>query len=646
MTYLKAPSGVGHLPFIVAAFTSYTSTCGTEVNPIMPSVYTENSTFAMNINLYAMKTFLKMLLAVILGMFLFFFLSFFFFAMLGAALMPSDKEKKKITSTVLSIDLSEPIVDRATSMDFSNPLAFINVDRKPKRSHELLDVLRALDYACEDAGIEGIYIDATSNAISLTIMEELRPVLEKFKAAGKYIYVYGPSYTQGSYSFASLADSVIINPAGEIGISGLSATLLYKKDFYQMLGLKPQVIRHGKFKSAVEPYMSSEISPENRLQTERMLQSYWGYMLEGIEKGKQIDANRVNAFANERVMVSGVEAVGLGFADVALYRDQVDSLLRVRSGQTDEEKKLKLTSLREYVQYASSKRTKELREPRIGVLYAQGVIDRSGKKDGGIGSSAFVKEIRELRQDEKIKAVVFRVNSPGGDAFASEEIWRELHLLRAEKPLIVSMGDYAASGGYYIACPADRIFCNRTTLTGSIGVYGLIFSGEELLKSKLKINPQVVRTHAHADMGYPTREMTNDETAIMQRYVEETYDLFTRRVADGRNMTQAAVDSIGQGRVWGGDDALEIGLVDEIGGLQLAIEAAAKAAELDKYQIREFPVKESKFFDQFMEKAFEELSLFAPRLLPKFVEKEVNEVERALSQQGVRAELPAEIAIQ
>ena len=299
--------------------------------------------------------------------------------------------------------------------------------------------------------------------------------------------------------------------------------------------------------------------------------------------------------------------------------------------------------------FAKTKQKVSAKGDRIAVLYAQGEIVESDETEGIIGGEGFIEEIRKLREDSKIKAVVLRVNSPGGSALASEEIWRELSLLKEEKPLVVSMGDYAASGGYYISCVADEIVADATTLTGSIGVFGLMFSAERLMRETLKVNSEVVRTHPHADMGTMDRLLTDEEKAIVQRSVENVYDVFTRRVADGRGMEQPAVDSIGQGRVWSGVDAVRIGLVDTIGGLQVAIARAAALADLENYQVREFPVKEEGSFDAIMRKVLRKMQVLGPKVstpLGDEMAREAKELESLMRRKGIRAELPFRVEVE
>lgn len=596
-----------------------------------------------------MKTFLKMLLAVIVGIFLYGLLMFFFFMAIGAAVSKSgeDSAPKVKEHSILRIKLSEPIVDRLGKFDYMTQFMPFGAGSMGSE-HELLQVLWALEYAKDDDNIDGIYIEADGLGTSLTNMEELRPALQAFREeSGKFIYTYSTGYGQGQYVLVGESDKILLNPAGEVQVPGLSTRIRYVKGFFDRFGITPQVIRHGKFKSAVEPYLQESMSEANRLQLSTYLNTVWDYMANAIAKSRGMQREALESYAKGVVMSEAADAVRYGLADSLVYVDQVDSLLREETAR-EEDEDINFVSLEDYVQYAKTKRKVSPKGDRVAVLYAQGEIVDTDETEGEIGSKGFIEEIRKLRKDDKVKAVVMRVNSPGGSALASEEIWRELTLLKQEKPLVVSMGDYAASGGYYISCVANEIVADTTTLTGSIGVFGVIFSVEKLMKETFKVNSEVVRTHEHADMGSPDRLLTAEEKAMVQRSVENVYSVFTSRVAAGRGMTQAAVDSIGQGRIWSGADAVKIGLVDTLGGLQLAIERAAKLAELDDYQIREFPKRDANSFDAFLRKMMRRVEVRVPKAVDPMKEelrRQAQELEGLLQRRGIRAELPYRVDV-
>ena len=598
----------------------------------------------------AMKTFLKMLLAVLVGMFLYGVLMFFFLMAIGAAFSAvGEKSSAKVEKhSILRIKLSEPIVDRERKFDYMSSFSPFGGGSQGTE-HELLSVLWALEYAKGDDNIDGIYIEADGLGTSLANMEELRPALRAFREeSGKFIYTYSTGYGQGQYVLVGESDKILLNPAGGVQVSGLSARVRYLKGFFDKFGITPQVVRHGKFKSAVEPFLQETMSEANRLQLSTFLNTTWDFLANAIVDARGMQRDSLEAYTKRVVLGEGAEVVTYGLADSLVYADQVESLLRERVG-LDEGEEINFVSLEDYVAFAKTKQKVSAKGDRVAVLYAQGEIVESDETEGIIGGEGFIEEIRKLREDSKIKAVVLRVNSPGGSALASEEIWRELSLLKEEKPLVVSMGDYAASGGYYISCVADEIVADATTLTGSIGVFGLMFSAERLMRETLKVNSEVVRTHPHADMGTMDRLLTDEEKAIVQRSVENVYDVFTRRVADGRGMEQPAVDSIGQGRVWSGVDAVRIGLVDTIGGLQVAIARAAALADLENYQVREFPVKEEGSFDAIMRKVLRKMQVLGPKVstpLGDEMAREAKELESLMRRKGIRAELPFRIEVE
>lgn len=598
----------------------------------------------------AMKTFLKMLLAVLVGMFLYGVLMFFFLMAIGAAFSAvGEKSSAQVEKhSILRIKLSEPIVDRERKFDYMSSFSPFGGGSQGTE-HELLSVLWALEYAKGDDNIDGIYIEADGQGTSLANMEELRPALRAFREeSGKFIYTYSTGYGQGQYVLVGESDKILLNPEGGVQVSGLSARVRYLKGFFDKFGITPQVVRHGKFKSAVEPFLQETMSEANRLQLSTFLNTTWDFLANAIVDARGMQRDSLEAYTKRVVLGEGAEVVTYGLADSLVYADQVESLLRERVG-LDEGEEINFVSLEDYVAFAKTKQKVSAKGDRVAVLYAQGEIVESDETEGIIGGEGFIEEIRKLREDSKIKAVVLRVNSPGGSALASEEIWRELSLLKEEKPLVVSMGDYAASGGYYISCVADEIVADATTLTGSIGVFGLMFSAERLMRETLKVNSEVVRTHPHADMGTMDRLLTDEEKAIVQRSVENVYDVFTRRVAEGRGMEQPAVDSIGQGRVWSGVDAVRIGLVDTIGGLQVAIARAAALADLENYQVREFPVKEEGSFDAIMRKVLRKMQVLGPKVSPPLgdeMTREAKELESLMRRKGIRAELPFRVEVE
>lgn len=515
---------------------------------------------------------------------------------MAAISIGKDKEVSISENTILNITLSEQIVDRANKNPFTG---FDFGSFTPKKSLGLNDITEDLKKAKDDKNIKGIFLDLESVKAGTATLEEIRNALLDFKTSGKFIYSYSSNYTQASYYLASVADKIYLNPQGGLDFKGLKAEIMFFKGALEKLEVEPEIIRHGKFKSAVEPFMLDKMSDANREQTKTYVFSIWNQFLAGISKERKISVDELNAIADNFKIQKSENAVTNKLADKLVYRDEMLDILKEKVGIKKDEK-LKLISLAKYERVPKSKEKKEkYSADKIAVIYATGEIIDGDAKDDKIGGESLSKTIRNARQDDKVKAVVLRVNSPGGSALASEIIWREVLLTKKVKPVVVSMGDVAASGGYYISCAANKIYAQPNTITGSIGVFGLMWNGKKLLNNKLGITTDIVKTNKYADLGDQFRPMLQDERDIIQKGVEDIYDVFTQRVADGRKMQKAAVDSIGQGRVWSGIDAKRIGLVDEFGGLDKAIEAAAKLAKLDKYSIKEMPKTEEPF-KQFM----------------------------------------------
>lgn len=437
------------------------------------------------------------------------------------------------------------------------------------------------------------------------MLQELRQALAKYKESGKWIYAYGDTYTQGAYYLASVADKVVVNPHGMLDWHGLGGTPMFYTETMKKLGVKMQVFKVGTFKSAVEPYINTEMSEANRLQTTAYLTSIWNQMLEEVGQSRQLSVEQLNALADTLTLMQPTEyLVESHLVDTLSYIDGFKEVLRTKLG-LKEKKPINFVSPAELVANIDKKDEKA----RIAVYYAYGeIVDQASISPLSAGETYIetmptIRELQKLRKDEDVKAVVIRVNSPGGSAFASEQIWHEIQLLKAEKPVVISMGGLAASGGYYISCGANKIVAEPSTLTGSIGIFGMIPEGRELLQDKLGLRFDVVKTNKHSDfgassvMGVMARGFDESESALMQAYIERGYDLFISRVAEGRGITKDSVDVIGQGRVWTGEQAIKIGLVDQIGNLEDAIAEAAKLAELEKYSTDSYPAP-SNFIEQ------------------------------------------------
>ncbi|HPG34008.1 MAG TPA: signal peptide peptidase SppA [Lentimicrobium sp.] len=427
----------------------------------------------------------------------------------------------------------------------------------------------------------------------MATLEEIRNAILDFKQSGKFVIAYSETYSQKAYYMASAADIICLNPEGFIDFKGLTGQVLFLKGLLDKLDINAQVIRHGKYKSAIEPLISDRMSEANKEQTLTYVGSIWQHISSEISKARNIAPEKLQNIADSLLLQTAEDAVKYGFADKITYKDQVLDLLRekLELGSTDKIEFLKLESYKNSPALSSKKRSKD----KIAIIYAVGEIGGGEGSDEAIGSERISRAIRKARLDDNVKAIVFRINSPGGSALASDVILREIKLAREKKPVVASMGDLAASGGYYIACAADTILANPTTLTGSIGVFGVIPDFQKFFSSKLGITFDMVKTNKNSDYISVTRPMTSYEEKVMTNSIERIYKTFIGHVSDGRMMTTAAVDSIGQGRVWSGIDGQRIHLVDEMGGLRKAIEIAAKMAKIEDYRLTSLPEQKDPF---------------------------------------------------
>jgi len=436
--------------------------------------------------------------------------------------------------------------------------------------------------------IKGIYLNTSMFSGGLSSLEEIRNSLLSFKESGKFIYSYSEVYSQSAYYLATVSDKIFINPEGMLDFKGLNMDVVFFKNALEKLDIEMQIIRgkDNKFKSAVEPFMYDKMSDENRKQMTKLSSSIWNSLLAKISVERSIPIADLQNYADKLISLDLKKAKELKLIDELYYQDEITAKLKEKLGLEDE-KDINYISLANYNK--TIKKEIAPREQRVAIIYAVGEIRSGTGNDEIIGSDRIAKAIREARKDESIKSVVLRVNSPGGSALASEVMWRELMLLKKEKPLVVSMGDYAASGGYYIACMADQIFAEANTITGSIGVFGVIPNAQKMLNDKLGITFDGVKTAENADIMTPYKPLSDFQYNVIRNEVEKIYNTFLQHVADGRNMSVEEVDKIGQGRVWSGTDALEIGLIDQIGSLNMAIEKAAELANLTDYRIHELP---------------------------------------------------------
>ena len=530
-----------------------------------------------------MKSFLKMLLASIIGGALLIFIIFIIFASLISLSAP---ELEVPNNTILRIDLNTAIVDRAQKNPFSS---FDPVSGEPEVALGLNKAIAALKAAKDDEKILGVYLKGGIPMGDAAAVTELRNALLDFKSSGKFIYGYSEILTQKGLYIATAADSFFMNPEGFIEWAGLSASVTYYKEGLEKLGLEPVVFRASgnKFKSAVEPLLRQEMSEENTTQLNEIIHSVWNTYLEDVSAATGLTIGQLNALADSFAISGPEDAVSNGLIAASAYKDEIDSLLAKKSGSSIAN--TNFLTIQKYGEDKGLNSTEDFAENKVALIIAQGGIQSGEGSEYTIGSERIAKAIRKARKNEDVKAIVLRVNSPGGSALASEVIWREVMLAADEKPFIASLGGVAASGGYYIAAFADTIIAQPNTITGSIGAFGVFFTAEELLNDKLGINIETVTTNRYADLGTPDRKITPAEKAIFERQVDQVYQTFLQRVAKGRKLKTSYVDSIGGGRVYTGKRALELGLVDMLGGLDTAITIAAGKAGLEEYRVVEYP---------------------------------------------------------
>ena len=562
-----------------------------------------------------MKEFLKMTGAVLTGLVVWgivqAFFVFFMFAMMAAGLGKSDNKQPVAVDdySVLRINLSDAIDDRS-STDYASIYSSFSFDKVQRLG--LNDISRSLYNAANDDKIVGLYINCSDyNLEDIATADALRELIVEFKKRShKPVYAFSNSFNNLDYYVATACDSIYMRVFGDFLLNGLCSQSIYYKGALDKFGIEAQVIRHGKFKAAVEPYLQEKMSDANKLQITTYLSDIWNVITQAVTDGRGIDratidqmANSLDYYSNDRVCIDN------GFIDGVMLESDFDIKLATEMGSEDNDGNPKYITIDKYVDSITDtdKSTNE-----VAVLYAAGEIVSEDNGEQCITSKALVDDIKAVAKNDDVKAVVLRINSPGGSAVEAEIIYQELLKLKGEKPIVVSMGGYAASGGYYIASCADRIFAEPNTITGSIGVFGLLLCPQKLLTNTLGLNVETVSTHDKSDFMSAMEPKSASEIAILQRSVENIYDVFVQHVADGRNMTFAQVDSIAQGRVWTGTSASQIGLVDELGGLEEAILYAAQLAELeDGYKVKEYPEDE----DDGIMKIFSQLSGEAARAI-------------------------------
>jgi protease-4 len=539
-----------------------------------------------------MKSFFKMVLATFVALIVASLVMFLIAVGIVSVVASSSESNTSIKSnSIFQLSLSGEVVERSEDNPF-NTLLGIYTDKDV--SMGLNDILTAIHKAKTNDNIKGIYIKAGALLAAPATLREIRYALIDFKTSGKFVYAYGTVYTQGAYYVASVADKIYLNPAGMLNWHGLSAQTTFYKGALDKLGVNVQVIRVGAFKSAVEPFINTKMSDANRLQVTSFMGSIWQILLKDVSASRHIPVEQLNAYADKDMTFQPAsEAVADHLVDSLLYDDGIQSLLKKKAG-IEASASIPFVKLNAMMNAADST---PYAKDKIAIVYAAGEIDGQGSSD--IDSEKLIKTLADVRTDDNIKAVILRVNSPGGSALGSELIWREVSLIKAKKPIFVSMGDYAASGGYYISCDADTIIAQPNTITGSIGVFGLIPDVQGLTK-KIGISFDEVNTNKMSDMPNLTRPFTPEERDLMQAYVNNTYETFVNHCAQGRRMTPDAIKKIAEGRVWTGEQAKQNGLVDILGNLHDAVTLIAKRAHLTNYSIAIYP-KQKSFMEKLMD---------------------------------------------
>ncbi|WP_302826827.1 signal peptide peptidase SppA [Anaerofustis stercorihominis] len=583
-----------------------------------------------------MKGFLKSLLASIVGCSIVIGIFIFIFILIIAAMSFGSSDKYNLKdNTVLTLKLEGTLSERV------EPNSFLDlIGQNTDLEIGLDDILSSIKKAKENDNIKGIYINAGAFAASNASLKEIRDQLADFKESGKFIIAYADVYSQGCYYLSSVADKVIMNPQGNLDLHGLSSSPTFYKGLLDKVGIEMQIFKVGTFKSAVEPFMLDKMSDANREQVTAYINDIWSTITSEISDSRKISVDKINELTDSLQTFKLANAsVSDGLVDTLMYETEVKEYLKDLL-KVEKAKDVRMASIKDMtsVSFVKESNSKDV----IAILYAEGSINNGSGKDG-ITDKRYVKEIEKLKDNDKVKAVVFRVNSPGGSAYASEQIWKAITDLKAKKPVVVSMGDYAASGGYYIACNASKIIAQPNTLTGSIGIFGM-FPNFEGLTKKVGLSFDNVKTNKFADFGDATRPMRPEEKVILQQYIEHGYDLFLTRCSEGRNIPKDSLDHIAQGRVWTGNQALKIGLVDALGNIDTAIQEAAKLAKLDDYSLQDYP-KKVDFLESLLSNQKEE---FATRAMKEYLGKDYElfkTIKEIKEQDFVQARMPYDISI-
>lgn len=594
---------------------------------------------------YLSMKFLSNVLATIVGLFLFFGVLFFGFMIIGVLMGGSAEDAKKTSvkdNSVIILDLDKITQDHSAQTIITD-FSFLNQENY----NGLVDVLNAIDNAKTDSKIKGISLLNVQSNLGLAQSKALRDKLEDFKESGKFVVSYANYYTQGQYYLASVADTVYLNPVGALDFKGLSSEILFFKDFQDKYGIKMEVIRHGKYKSAVEPFLENQMSDENRLQMKELLNSTWETIVADIAKSRNISIDTLNAIANRLGARTPELAKATNLVDKVVYEDHFQNGIKKALGLKMDEDYNTIDISKYAVNVGVSLKSKKAKD-KIAVIYAQGqILDGEGNPQT-IGEGYVKKSLQDAVKDDNVKAIVLRVDSPGGSALASDIIWREIEITKKHKPVVVSMGNLAASGGYYISCNADKIFAEPTTITGSIGVFGALpnFRG---LTNNMGIYSDIVSTHENSAEYSIFQPMSESFKGVITESIENIYDIFLERVAEGRGMTKEQVNEVAQGRVWTGTDAKRLGLIDEIGGLEDAIAYAAELGEVQEYGLENFPVFKKTLEEYFNENTPFPLMKTKESLIKEEIGEEnyqvIQQIRNMNSRKGIQAMMPYEIII-
>jgi len=583
--------------------------------------------------------FLGNVLATIVGLFVFLML-FFFGIVLIAAIFGGDSEEISVKSNSV-IELKLENIKNDYAGKYKDPWVTILADGEKVG---LSDIINAIEKAKTDSDIKGISILNNESELGMAQRKALRDALEDFKKSGKFVMAYANTYSQKEYYLNSVANTIYINPVGDFDFKGLSAELMFFKDLQEKSGIKMEVIRHGKYKSAVEPFLDNKMSDANREQTMSLLNSVWSSVLADISKSRNVSVAKLNEIANGLLARTPEMAKAEKLVDIIAYEDVYHDAIRKKL-KVDKDEDYHKISIIDYAKKTATTSESTDYQDKIAVIYAQGEI-MSGEGDANtIGEISMNRSLIEARKDKNVKAIVLRINSPGGNALTSDLIWREIELTKKVKPVVVSMGNYAASGGYYIACNANKIFAEKNTITGSIGVFGILPNFTQLA-TKIGIHTEQVKTNENASEYSPFVPMDEKFKAVTLESVEHIYKTFVSHVATGRKMTVAQVDSIGQGRVWSGEQALKVGLVDKIGGLDDAIKEAASLAKTKSYGTQNFPEFEKDMNDIFENFPFSQSKeSFIKEELGEETYRLMEQIKKVQARKGVQAMMPFEITI-